>query len=155
MQARRKIAPFPLEILIDNPDAMALNAAPFGAVVRLVAHFWLTDCRPLPTTDRLLFGLARAHKATWLASRAEINSILADVLPKLIAAREYSNMQRAKLNEARTRMMVGHRVRKLAKAHAAPEQLLPDFGSRRSERTRQARVIPPTSTKVTGGWTEA
>ena len=80
---RRKLAPFPLHLLIDNPRALALSAAGFGMLSRLICHYWMTDCKALPSSNDELRCIMRAHFATYKAYRSELLSIFAELEPEL------------------------------------------------------------------------
>ena len=83
--ARRKLAPLPIEWLYDNPGALALPAAGLGILIRIVLHYWATDCRELPLDYSNLFAISRAHRPTFAAHFDEILSILLLLLPELRA----------------------------------------------------------------------
>ena len=80
---RRKLWPMPIAGIVDHPAAIAMQSAAYGALVRLCHHFWMTDCRPLPTNDRLLRQLARAHVPTWAHHKREVMQVFSDVRPEL------------------------------------------------------------------------
>ena len=89
---RRKLAPFPLHLLIDNPRALSLPAAGFGMLSRLLCHYWATDCKPLPSSNDELRCIMRAHFATFKAYRSELLSIFAELEPELERSfRTYQN----------------------------------------------------------------
>jgi hypothetical protein len=76
----------PVEFFATHPQIIGLNTAALGTLWRLLLHFWMTDCAPLPDTDYALFLLSRSHKPTWASYKAEIREILADVTPDLAEA---------------------------------------------------------------------
>lgn len=83
MAKRQAKAGFPLEIVAQNPRVMCLPAAGCGILFRLVSHFWLSECRPLPDSNDELFSIARAHRPTWIHWRGEIMSIFNEVAPPI------------------------------------------------------------------------
>ena len=80
---RRKIPAFPLHLLADHPAALALPAAGFGMLCRLVLHFWLTDCKPIPKNNTELASIMRAHKPTLAIWRDQILLIFSDLRPHI------------------------------------------------------------------------
>jgi hypothetical protein len=80
---RRKLAPIPLEIVFDNPKAVALSAAALGMLTRLVWVYWLSDCAPLPEAPERLFAIAQANRSTWSAHKETILEIMAESAPLL------------------------------------------------------------------------
>ena len=80
---RRKIPAFPLHLLADHPAALALPAAGFGMLCRLIIHFWLTDCKPIPKNNDELASVMRAHKPTLSVWRDQILLIFADLRPQI------------------------------------------------------------------------
>ena len=86
--AKRKIPPMPVEFFATDPRVLRMGNAELGIFTRLVTHFWLTDCSPLPETDYQRFLLARAHKPTWSAHKNEIREILDEICPELLRARQ-------------------------------------------------------------------
>jgi hypothetical protein len=123
VMARRKIPPMPIEGLIDHPKAIALPAAGKGMLFQLVAHFWLTECQPLPATDGALFAIARAHRPTWSEHRVAIKAVLADVLPQLAKAFNLYQHRRSVLLAVGTKGHSAARLKALAKANAQRNQL--------------------------------
>lgn len=86
----------PVEIIAHNPRVMRLPAAGLGILTRIILHFWLTECQPLPIDRDELFSVARAHRPTWSVWRDEILSIFNDIAPALTKAhRSYTQRQEA------------------------------------------------------------
>ena len=107
---RRKLAPFPLHLLIDNPRALALSAAGFGMLSRLICHYWMTDCKALPSSSDELRCIMRAHFATFRAYRLELLSIFAELEPEL--ERSFRAYQNRRENTLRLGQR-GNAIRKL------------------------------------------
>jgi len=93
-----RLYPFPVESLIDHPDAIALPAAGFGILMRLFLHFWLTRCQPLPGADHELRGIGRVHLPTWCRWKAIVLKILEDIRPQLEAYYALRESRRAALS---------------------------------------------------------
>jgi hypothetical protein len=49
---------------------------------RLIWHYGVRECRPMPKADNDLQAIARAHRPTWIKERPEILAIFADLAPK-------------------------------------------------------------------------
>ena len=62
---------------------IGLPTAAVGCLLRLLLHFWSTECRPLPASDRERRLIARAHMPTWRHHGAQVLKIFADVTPGL------------------------------------------------------------------------
>jgi hypothetical protein len=87
------VAPFPIDLLARHSAALALPSAGFGMVTRLLIHYWLTDCRPLPKGIADLCAIARAHKPTFSNHRQDIMLIINDLAP-ILKIRHESYWQR-------------------------------------------------------------
>jgi len=83
--APRKLYPMPVQTLYEHPAYRAAPAAAVGMLHRLLEHFWLTDCRPLPIAEDQLFAISRAHRPTWRHHKAEILRIFSEIAPDLAA----------------------------------------------------------------------
>lgn len=136
--ARRKIAPIPLEIVTDCAGASLLPAAAFGSLMRLVVHFWQSDCRPLPQSGDRLFVLASAHRPTWSHHKVEIMRIFNECAPRLEHAFKSRDNKMKALAILRERGHALRRKRKLEKAIAAPDASEPAAAPRREQATQQA-----------------
>jgi len=82
---RRRLYPMPTEGLIDHPLAMTLPAAAFGMLTRLLLHFHVSGCRPLPAADHELMHIARAHAPTWRRWKANVLKVFHDIESELSA----------------------------------------------------------------------
>lgn len=76
-----------MHLVVQHPRVIAISAAGYGILWRLLTHFWLTEARPLPESVNELYSIARAHKPSWAAHRDDIQAILRDVLPEIAAWR--------------------------------------------------------------------
>ena len=100
MARKRSILPLPLDEIATNPVLMALSAAPYGMALRLIIHYSLTDCRPLPASRAELAHIARAHRVQWAAHGNDITRVLSAVLPQVEAYKRKRDGNRAGLIEA-------------------------------------------------------
>jgi hypothetical protein len=119
-QPPRRIPPFALEILAHHPLAMTLPAAGFGMLCRLVFHFILTNCRPIPKLSDDLCGIMRAHRPTFNTHRADIMAIFNDLAPQLIAADRLHQQRRAAVTAAGEAGRAAQRLRALANKPTRP-----------------------------------
>jgi hypothetical protein len=141
---RRRLYPIPLEGLIDNPDFIAMPAAGRGILFSLVLHFWLTECRSLPTADHELRNIARAHAPTWRHWKAQVLKVFGNIRPSLEAY--YS----ARENKAANLSRLGQRTISLRKAAAlrkvnAPPDNIPAYASGFIPKREPARPQRPPS----------
>ena len=134
--AKRKIPPLPVEVFALHPGILRMNTAAYGAFWRLVLHFWMTDCSPLPETDHQRFLIARAHKPTWCASRDEIRVILDEICPELSTARSLYDKRSSLLGDMRSRAQAANRVKRLQKSNAVSPTLANLQTPQISERNR-------------------
>ena len=145
MVKRHNPVPMPIHLVLEHPRALALHSAGIGMVVRLTAHYWLTECRPLPVTDYALYQIARAHKPTWYTERETIKAILSDVLPLLAREREKRQTREDNLSRLRDRSASTRRLQTVAqKAHAAIDPA-PPVAPKRKQANR-APVIERSTT---------
>lgn len=120
MVKRQYRALMPIHLVHEHPGALALNSAAFGMLMRLVSHYWLTEGRPLPTTDHGLHVLARAHKPTWYEHRVAIKAILAELIPQFERARAAREARFANLSRLGDKGISSVRLNAMArKAHNA------------------------------------
>lgn len=91
---RRRLYPMPVEALLDHPLALAMPAAAFGGLARLVLHYWQIECRPLPEADHELMHIARAHAPTWRRHKADIMTVFEAVRPALDASHSHQESKR-------------------------------------------------------------
>lgn len=84
--ARRRIYPMPVEALYDHPDFIAMPAAGAGIVIRLLLHFWITECRPLPVADHELRAIGRVHTPTWRHWKAQAMTVVEALAPDMRTA---------------------------------------------------------------------
>ena len=120
---RRRLYPLPVEGIIDHPDVLALPAAGLGILMRLVLHFWQTECRLLPVADHELRSIGRAHAPTWRHWKPVVLSVFDAIKPELEA---YLALRQTK---GTTIQMLGKRGASKAKLQAlrAATALVPTF----------------------------
>src|SRR5208337_3141001 len=116
-EKRRFVPPMPIADLWFDPRLMALPSAGYGIVRRLLDHFWMTECRPLPISVVDLRAVARANPPTWRAHEATILAILHDFCPEL----EHQYHVRVKRRSLLAHLAAkGHETRAQARKLAKP-----------------------------------
>ena len=130
----------PIEFAFTHPLIVGMNSAAYGAAFRLIHHFWVTDCQPLPESDYAKFLIARAHKPTWAANRAAIQELLSELLPELAKARAVYAKKSSILDALRDRGIAAKREKKLAKAMDSPRLIHDANVSRPSAEVRARKV---------------
>lgn len=148
---RRKIPPLPVELFVAHPKIMALSTAALGTLARLVLHFWMTDCAPLPDTDYALFLLSRSHKPTWSAHKREIRAVLDEICPQLEKAMRIYRQRSSLLDHLRDRAGASKRQKRLEKAIDSPRSIDTAYEPKRHERNRSTES---SEIKVGGGFVE-
>jgi len=140
----KRVPSFALEILAHHPLAMTLPAAGFGMLCRLVFHFILTDCRPIPKIGDDLCGIMRAHRPTFNTHRADIMAIFNDLAPKLIEADRQYKQRREAVKAMGEKGRVSQRLRALANKPTRPnaDNALAVTAPKRDRTTTPPRQIP-------------
>ena len=147
----RKSPKMPVELIAHHPKALALGNAGFGQLMRLILHFWLTDCAPLPTVDHQLYILTRGHIATWKANRVEIKEILQDVIPVLAKSHARASQHGKWLTELRGRAASAKRAARLEKTINSPPLIEKTYEPLRAERNRStAQATTPAAGPKSG-----
>ena len=114
--------PMPVERLLCHPEALSMGPAPFGMLSRLLLHFWMTDCRPLPQADYNLRAIARAHPPTWRRHRVTIMRVLSDLTPDLARHHGARQSRRENLRIATDRSVASRRHKAaMARVPGKPE----------------------------------
>jgi hypothetical protein len=148
MVKRQYRALMPIHIVAEHPRALALNSAGFGMLMRLVAHYWLTEGAPLPASDHGLFAVARAHKPTWYRDRETIKAILADIIPQLDRARETREARYEGLARLRDRSLSMSRVKTMARKAPGAIDPAPVVQPKRKQANREPAIKP----SIDSGW---
>ena len=110
-------------------------------LMRLVAHYWLTEGRPLPTSDHALLVLARAHKPTWYQDRETIKAILKDIIPQLDRAREARDARFENLARLRAKGASVTRLYTIERRGAAPVVFEAPSRPKLENATKVSRVL--------------
>ncbi len=124
MARRRQIYPMPVEGLISNPDFIAMPAAGRGILFSIVLHFWLTECRALPTADHELRNIGRAHAPTWRHWKAQVLKVFRDIRPTLEAYYSARENKAANLSRLGQRTISLRKAAALRKVNAPPDNIL-------------------------------
>lgn len=152
---RRKIAPFPLHLMLDHPRILVLPAAAFGMLSRLVFYYWQSECRPLPSSSDELRAVMRAHFPTFKAHKAELLSIFSELEPELERSfRAYKNRRENTIRLGQQ----GNAIRKLKaierQASRAPaSELAPPKAPHKLRPPAPAPELPA-SRSSSGAWHE-
>lgn len=137
---KRKIAPFPIEIVAVHPAVMAMTCGPYGMLMRILQHWWLSELRELSPSESELMAIARAHKPTWFQHKREIMRVLLEVKPDF--EHRYNAWKRSRgsiLARASNGGVVAAQRRKRVKVEAAPDLApLSVVASQASTERRQA-----------------
>jgi hypothetical protein len=148
MVKRHYHALMPIHLVANHPRALALNSAGYGMLMRLVGHYWLTECHPLPTTDHQLLVLARAHKPTWYQERETIKAILEDLKPQFERAYERRLEMRDNLSRLRDRNASVRRLERAARKANAATDPAPVVQPKRKQANREPAIKP----SIDSGW---
>ena len=128
----RKIPPFPIDLLVLNPIVLTFPAAAFGILARVVIHYWLTDCRPLPTQPDEFNSIGRAQRPTMKQWKPQIMAVFHEIQPELDKRfSAYQNRRANVLRLAETGRTI-NKLKALSKRHAAqpPDTLTPQTPKR-------------------------
>jgi hypothetical protein len=115
MSRRRVIKPLPIDHLSSHPIAIRLPSAGFGALMRLVIHFWMIDCEPMPKSNDELRLIARCHKPTWALHRDEIKQAFNDIIIEVLKWKAKHDADVERLQNWRAKGVSTRRIRSLAK----------------------------------------
>ena len=138
---RKRLAPMPIEPILDNPRYMRLPAGARGMLHSLVYHFWLTDCAPLPRDDDSLFAIARAHRPTWRTWKPELLEIFAEIAPILERSNEARRLQHESLRRLADKGRAASEAKRLAaKANTSAQSPL-SFATPKRREERQAEIV--------------
>ena len=116
----KRVPPFALEILAHHPLAMTLPAAGYGMLCRLIFHYILTDCRPLPKIGDDLCGIMRAHRPTFNTHRADIMAVFNDLAPKLQEADRLYKQRIQRVKDLGEKGNVSRRLRAITNKPTQP-----------------------------------
>ena len=115
---RRRLDPMPVEAIIDHPLAMTMSTNVFGATMRILLHYWNSECRPLPEDDRELMLISRSGRRVWIESKAQVMTVVRDVLPAFDRYFDWRDKMRKHWADNREK---GQGVKTLKKVRAAQQ----------------------------------
>jgi hypothetical protein len=119
-QTPKRVPAFALEILTNHPLALTLPSAAFGMLCRLIFHFILTECRPIPPDGDNLRGIMRAHRSTWTEHKKDILAVFQDLAPQLEAAEKHYKQRRAAVTAMGEKGRAAQRLRALSNKPPRP-----------------------------------
>ena len=131
----------PVEDIVDNPRVLVLPAAAYGILVRLLVHFWRSECRPLPKAAHELQSIARAHRPTWRIWSNEILAILDELKPVFIKDKARRDNMFETLRIWRDRANAGSRAKKLESRAPAALQTIPEMLTPKRRQDKRAESI--------------
>jgi uncharacterized protein YdaU (DUF1376 family) len=139
--ARRRIPPMPVESLLDNPLVLTLPCAGYGILVRLLHHFWMTDCAPLPTQTQELQSIARAHGPTWRNWSATILPLVASLSADMARRRELRDVKMTALSNAtRARAAAARALRAMGADDGSATAAMPRLGAQSRQKRAESRL---------------
>ena len=131
-----------------------MPTAAYGILCRLLDHFWMTDCSPLPENERSLFLLARAHKPTWAIYRDDVRMVLQDVMPELVAARVRQRNRKSILRELTAKGLATKRAKALQKVIDRSPVMTPIHEPKLDQPARSTESLAPVTSPVKGGFVD-
>jgi len=117
---QKRLPPFAIESLFTHPAALALPAAGFGMLCRLLFHFIMTDCRPIPRAGDELAGIMRAHRPTMRGHQKQILVIFDELAPEIIKARKIYEQRLQRVRELGENGRVSQRLRAITNKPTRP-----------------------------------
>jgi uncharacterized protein YdaU (DUF1376 family) len=116
----KRVPAFALEMLTSHPLALTLPSAAFGMLCRLVFHYIMTECRPIPPDGDNLRGIMRAHRSTWTEHKTDILAVFQELAPKLQNANQSYQNRLANVRELGKRGNVTARLKAHGKKQTQP-----------------------------------
>ena len=116
----KRLPAFAFEMLTNHPLALTLPSAAFGRLCRLIFHYIMTECRPIPPDGDNLRGIMRAHRSTWTEHKTDILAVFQDLAPKLEHANQSYQNRLANVRELGKRGNVTTRLKAHGKKQARP-----------------------------------
>jgi uncharacterized protein YdaU (DUF1376 family) len=116
----KRLPAFAFEMLTNHPLALTLPAAAFGMLCRLIFHYIMTECRPIPPDGDNLRGIMRCHRSTWTEHKTDILAVFQDLAPKLEHANQSYQNRLANVRELGKRGNVTTRLKAHGKKQARP-----------------------------------
>lgn len=131
----------PVEGLLDHPEVSTFSALTFGMLVRILTHYWHSECRPLPEGADLR-AVARAHPPTWKIWKPTILKVFADLKPELDRYYLARENKTDALSLSRMKSSVVRREQKMSRQlqaeNTAPISALAIVPKRQQEKRAQA-----------------
>ena len=116
----KRLPAFAFEMLTNHPLALTLPAAAFGMLCRLIFHYIMTECRPIPPDGDNLRGIMRCHRSTWTEHKTDILAVFQDLAPKLQEADRLYKQRRAAVTAAGETGRAVQRLRALSNKPPRP-----------------------------------
>ena len=154
MPKQHRVPDMPREYIVRHPKVIGLNTAAYGILCRLLDHFWITDCAPLPEVEGALFLLARANRPTWSAHLPVIKEILQDVIPELLAARVRQRERRSILLSLSEKGNASRRAQRLKKRINAAPVMTPIHEPKLDQPARSTERLASVAAPVKGGFVD-
>ena len=73
----------PVEAVLDHPKMIGAKSVFYGCVMRLLHHYWKTECDELPTETRELESIGHFTEHLWRQHGEDIMRVVRDVIPSL------------------------------------------------------------------------
>ena len=146
----KRLPAFAFEMLTNHPLALTLPAAAFGMLCRLIFHYIMTECRPIPKEGDNLRGIMRCHRSTWTEHKSDILAVFQDLAPQLQKADQIYKQRIQRVKDLGEKGNVSRRLRAITDKPARPnaDSALAVTAPKR-ERTTTNR---PTTPRL-DGWT--
>lgn len=98
MTQRRRLYPMPVEGVIDHPVVLTMQASQYGTLLRLLVHYWGSECRPMPESDNEWQLIARCSHGSWARHGGMVRAAFEDIRPDLD---HYYRIRQMRLNHMR------------------------------------------------------
>jgi hypothetical protein len=139
---RAKIPPLIAAFAL-NPEILAMPSTQVGAILRLLVHWFMTDCQPLPSTNQEMRAIARCHDVTWNKYRDDIVRVFGELQAFLMSEEARRQANYAHLTNMRDKGIATKKIRAYQKridsavpipeANSAPRLTVEARASRVSE----------------------
>ena len=150
-EPRQRLWPMPVEAIIDHPGLKNAPSVVYGAVMRLLHHFWACDCKPLPEATRELESIGRMTEHLWRNHGALIMEVVTDALPSLI---QYYDARVTRKTNLKNLSMRAEGKRALQAQQRAETEVRRRMGHNQVQQVRESKRVrvaapslpPPTPT---------
>ena len=116
----KRLPAFAFEMLTNHPLALTLPAAAFGMLCRLIFHYIMTECRPIPKEGDNLRGIMRCHRSTWTEHKSDILAVFQDLAPQLQKADQIYKQRIQRVKDLGEKGNVSRRLRAITDKPARP-----------------------------------